>query len=225
MHVPKVSIAWLLALVHRRLDAFSPRNQSRERGARLIHILPDDESLILEYVEPIPDAPPNAEARQVVAALFELEGRDITIENDLPQFLMNLDPHGRVVPDFVATRIADPLPCATIDEIAHAARAAGWYAIGSPAWRTIASVACRRAAPLEEQDRWRIYSQLSSHHMESWSGKAGEIHPRWQAAVDDARHALADEQDELLRKYWEWSVTVAQDRLEVERGRLEERDG
>jgi hypothetical protein len=223
-HVPKVSLAWLLDLVRRRLDTFGARNQRRGRGVRLIHILPDNESFILDYVERIPDAPPTDEARQVVGALFALEDRDVTIENDLPQFLMNLDPHGRVVPDFIAACIADPLQCATIDELAHSSRAAGWYTIGSQPWRTIAKVACRRAASLEGEARWRVYSQLSSHHMESWSGKAGEIHPRWQAAVDDARRALADEEDDVLREYWEWSIAVAQDRLEVESGRIEERD-
>ena len=223
-HVPKVSLGWLLNLVQRRLGAFGERNRSPERGRRWIHILPDDESFIFDYVERIPDAPPSDEARQTVAAFFELEGRDVTIEFDLPEFLMNLDPHGRVVPDFIAARIVDPLQCASTDEIAHAARVAGWYAIGSPAWRTIASVACNRAAAFDEQARWRVYSQLRSHHMESWSGTPGQVHPRWQGAVDEARRALENEQDQPLRGYWEWSIAVAQDRLEVERGRLEERE-
>jgi hypothetical protein len=77
---------------------------------------------------------------------------------------------------------------------------------------------------LDDESRWRVYSQLRSHAMESWSGKAGEIHPRWQAAVDDARRALEQEQDPALRRYWEWALAVEQDRLEIERGRLEERD-
>jgi hypothetical protein len=223
-HVPKAPLRWLLELVHRRLAAFGERNRNREGRQRLVHILPDDESFLFEYVDEIPDAPPSDEARQIVAALFELEQQDMTIEHDLPEFLMHIDPHGRVVPSFIAARLADPLQCASTDEIAHTARAAGWYAIGSAPWRTIALVACNRASTLDEQARWGVYSQLRSHHMESWSGKPGVVHPRWQDAVDEARRALQDEQEPVLRGYWDWSIAVAEERLEVERGRLEERE-
>jgi hypothetical protein len=223
-HVPKASLAWLLDIVHRRLETFGPQNQRRERGMRLIHILPDNDSVVLDYVECIPDAPAADEARQVVAALFALEDRDVTIEMDLAEFVTTLDPYGRVVPDFIAARVADPLRCATADEVANAARAAGWYAVGSGPWRTIASAACRAVASVEEEARERVYSALKSHRPETWSGRAGELHPRWQAAVAQGEGALLGEQDEGLRGFWKWMIAAAEDRLEVQRGWLEERE-
>jgi hypothetical protein len=60
--------------------------------------------------------------------------------------------------------------------------------------------------------------------MPSWSGPPGQVHPRWQEDVDDARRTLAEEQDPALRGFWEYCIAVAEERLEIERGRIEERE-
>jgi hypothetical protein len=188
--------------------------------------LPDDDSFILERVAVIEDAAPGADAQSAVENLLGLEHMDRTIEHDLPALLAHIDPHGRVVPELIARRLADPLNTPTVEAVTKAARFAGWYGLGGIAWRTIASAACARLPEFagDGEAEVRVYSRLRPQHLESWSGRSGELHPRWQEAIDAARKAFEAEADAGLRGFWQWRISGAERDLEIARGRLEERE-
>jgi hypothetical protein len=225
--IPRRPLTYLVDLVRRRLAAYGGNNRDPvDPSRRWVHALPDAESFIFKHVELIGDAEPSASARQAVIDLLALEHEDRTIEHDLPEVLVRIDPHGRLVPNLIAERLSDPLRTPTADAVAERARFAGWYAVGSDAWRKIAAAAAARLVEFEgdDQARNRVYSSLMSHRHEGWSGEYGKLHPRWQDAVDSARAKLDGEHDEGLRGFWQWCVEIAERRVEVERGRLEERE-
>lgn len=225
-YLPRRSLMYVVDLVRRRLAAFGEVNRrTRQEGGSWIQILPDERSFVFDQVELIGDGEPDADSRAAVGELFDLMQADGTIERDLPAFLARIDPHGRVVPHLFAGRIRDPLQTATLDGLCESARAAGWYPVGGEAWRTIASAACARLSSLvgENTDaRGHVYSRLTSHHIQCFSGVAGQINPQWRTAIEEAQRALANEADDDLRGFWEWCVRMSERDLELERGRLEE---
>jgi hypothetical protein len=225
--LPRQPLSYLVDIVRRRLAAYGENNRRRtEPGRRWIHILPDDDSFIMERVAVVGDATPEADTQRAVEDLLALEHADPSIEHDLPALFARIDPHGRAVPDLIARRLADPLSTPTVEAVTEAARFGGWYGLGSIAWRTIASAACARLPEFAgdaKAEAW-VYSSLSSQHGEGWSGPAGQLHPRWQEAVDAARKAFEAETDAGLRGFWKWCISVAERDLEIARGRVEERE-
>jgi hypothetical protein len=225
--LPEQPLRYLVDLVRRRLAAYGENNQRQnEPGRRWIHVLPDDDSFILERVAVIEDAAPGADTQSAVRDLLALEHEDRTIAHDLPALLAHIDPHGRVAPELIARRLTDPLSTPTVEAITEAARFAGWYDLGGIAWRKIASAACARLSEFAgdaKAEPW-VYSSLMSQRIESWSGTTGELHPRWQDAIDAARKALEAEVDSGLRGFWQWRISAAERDLEIARGRLEERE-
>lgn len=225
-HLPEQPLSYLVDLVRRRLAAYGENNRRLdEPGHRWIHILPDGDSFILERVAVAEDTAPGTDTQSAVEDLLALEHSDRTIGHDLPALLAHIDPHGRVVPELIAQRLTDPLRTPTVEAVTEAARFAGWYGLGGIAWRTIASAACARLPEFAgdaEAEAW-VYSSLMPQRLESWSGRSGELHPRWQEAIDAAREAFEVEADAGLRGFWQWRISGAKRDLEIARGRLEER--
>lgn len=125
--------------------------------------------------------------------------------------LRDVDPHGRVVPELVARRFAE-----SDDQEARwrLARIGGAFAIGSAAWRTIASPVLTRAAAAETlEERRSLYTALTEHGPRSWSGTPGEVPAIFTAAVDSARQHLNAETDGVFRPFWEWRLAAAEAEL------------
>lgn len=224
---PRKSPWWFAEIVRRRVDAFAPHNKAilANNFGGCVFILPADDALIWHAVERLPDEEPTPDAIAAIAKLFDLAESDFTVEHYLGQTLARLDPHGRVAPHVVARRLGNILGAPDLDAIAKWASFAGWYAVGSPAWRVIARAACARVSEhASEEERLMVFSSLRSHRMQTWSGKPGELHPRFQSAIDIAKKALAEESEPALAPYWEWRVKAAEHELEYEQGKLEERD-
>lgn len=224
--IEKKPIAWLVERIERRREAFwahGQRSQDEVRP-RLVWLIPDDDSALLRAVATIPDEAPSAETVQAMEALLAFNEGDLASSHGLPELLVRLDPHGRVLPGLLATKLADPLGGASVDQVVDSAEHARAYAIGTAPWRTIALAACRRVEVLAmaEKDRVRVYSCLTPRHSGPYGGAIDEIHPRWQAAVDDANAKLKAESEPELRAFWEWLLRCAEADLEHEKGRLEE---
>ncbi|MBL8624671.1 MAG: hypothetical protein JNK64_25410 [Myxococcales bacterium] len=225
--VPRKPASWLAEVIRRRVEVFGPHNKqvAADKFGEYTFILPSDDALIWRVVERLPDEEPTAEAVAAIARLFEIATTDTTVDYYLGQTLAKLDPHGRVGPQVVARRLADVLDVPDVDAICTWARLAGWYPIGSWPWRVIASAACARVfTDATDDERYTVFSALHSHRIQSWSGRPGELHPRFQSAVDDAKRSLDAETDPFLRPYWEWAVKVAEHHREREKGKLEERE-
>lgn len=223
--VPPKPVSWMVEVVRRRLEAFGPHNKGVEvaKSGQLVFILPGDDALLLRAVAPLPNEAPTPEAHAAVRELFAIAKEDATIGYYLPQLLAKLDPHGRVAPHVIAEKLQDVLDVPDAEAVRTWARFAGWRRHGSPAWRTIAIAACARVSPdWSDYDRNGVYSSLRSQRMKGWSGTPGELHPRFHEAVDTAKKALADEQEPILKQYWEWTLKVAEYDLERAKAKLEE---
>jgi hypothetical protein len=223
--VPRKSASWLAEVIRRRIEVFSPHNKQVEadKFGEYIFILPSDDALVWRVVEQLPDGEPTSEAIAAIALLFEIATTETTVGYYLGQTLAKLDPHGRVGPHVVARRLADVLDSPDVDAICAWARFGGWYAIGSRPWRIIASAACARVfTDATDDERYMVFSALHSHRIQSWSGKPGELHPRFQSAVDAAKKSLDEESHPVLKTYWEWALKVAEHDREREKGKLEE---
>ena len=141
----------------------------------------------------------------------------------LPSVIATLDPTGAVFPPIVAGKIGSLRPGAGLSEnLAGLAAQASKYEEGGGPWRAIAAPACEAAARLPQGERRRIYASLTWSGPRSWGETPGELHPRWQTAIDAARKALGTEQDDRLKAYWVWKLGVAEAELRHERERLEE---
>jgi hypothetical protein len=224
--VPRKPPSWLADVIHRRAEAFGPHNKQvgADKFGEYVFILPGDDALIWRVVERLPDEEPTPDAIAAITRLFEIAATETTVDYYLGQTLATLDPHGRVGPHMVASRLEDVLAVPDVDAIYAWARFAGWYAIGSRPWRVIARAACAHVfTDATDDERYTVYSALHSHRIQSWSGTPGELHPRFQSAIDAAKKSLDEETDPVLKPYWEWAVKVAEHHLERERGKLEER--
>jgi hypothetical protein len=67
-----------------------------------------------------------------------------------------------------------------------------------------------------------VYSHLTRHRDDGWSGRLGVVHERWFNAVDDAKKLLADETEPMLCKFREWRLMCAERDLQFEQGRKAE---
>jgi hypothetical protein len=222
----RLSLLDFVALIRDRHDRFGDHNRrdSTSGGFRLIHLLAPDDCCLYDAFEKVSGE--TAEDLQAVRDLLRLAEQDMTVEFDLPDVLSTLDPDGKIVPNEIADKI-ESHATSSLDPLIELCKYGRSYPLNSLSWRKIATSACRRAEDLSlsEEDGHYVYDSLAdSTHSGSWSGPAGELHSRWQSAIDDAKRFLGEEAAPELMPLWRWRLECAERDLVIERGRLEERN-
>ncbi len=166
---------------------------------------------------------PQAGIQSDVAAVEELIGKlssEWPYSYWIPIVAHQIDTGGTLVPDLVAKRLSGVR--AVRKELWPWARVAGYFPEDGASWRKIAGAVCRVARELSTDDLKALYTELSEQGVESWSGVAGELHPRWQDAVTRYEEKLVSESEASLKGYWEHRLSVAKWNLERAKGELEE---
>jgi hypothetical protein len=153
-------------------------------------------------------------------SLFELARSDERTSYFLPEFASKLDPHGQLVPNFVAARVADVLVSPDVTAITELNTFAGWYGFNSVSWRTIAIAALQRLDETwSEEDRQAIYASLRSHRMHSWSGSFRDYR---RSLLEADRVDLNAESVNELKAYWLARIEDGEEALRHAEARAEE---
>jgi hypothetical protein len=148
------------------------------------------------------EQPDPAEVRPVLARLLRTVLDDDSNAYGFDELLPKLEPSGElVVPEVMA--LLDTIdPAADFEQFLRAAKLIAEYGDTSAAWRTVATKAFGRlglGAP--ESQRMHLVSVLAPSRRGVWSGTPGQVHPRFQAAVDQAQASLDAESELLLLPY------------------------
>jgi len=134
-----------------------------------------------------------------------------------------VDPEGLMLPAEVVRRLAH---VTSKEDVWLLARIAGIYAMGSPAWRTIAKpVIVRTVCSGSEEERHSLFNSLTDHRPRSWWGTRGEVAQIFISAVQSARQMLESETDTEFRPFWEWYPAVAEAELHEQEEHAKEERG
>ena len=119
----------------------------------------------------------------------------------MPEWLQHFDPDGILLPEKIRNRIQST----KLDhkEVYLWSRYAGAYPENSDAWRRIAIAALEKTQGLDNENQQKIFRSFRPGiETAIWSERLGELHPRWQTAVDDAKEKYDKEENELLKEYY-----------------------
>ncbi|WP_133621988.1 hypothetical protein [Bradymonas sediminis] len=137
-------------------------------------------------------------------------------------FLLDVDPHGRVVPNELKYQISQAV---SVDSALQLARLSSGFAIGTSAWRTIARPALEWASKSESDECDAFYYALRDRSTGSWFGTLGEVPVVIIEAMESARHQLKEEKEDVFLPFWEWQVGVAERAFYREEQRAKEERG
>lgn len=181
------------------------------------------DSSLGEYVEPVAEGQTDTpEVRAVLMELLDLVDDPGTVGYRLNDILHDIDPHGLVLADLIATKIRG----SDRDQAKRYMRLARSYVVNTASWRTIALPAIEVARSFETaKERNSIFATISDPGIRSWSGKHGEVSSVFISAVERARQQRDEEKDERFSAFWDWYVSVAEAELAHEEQRAKEERG
>ena len=128
----------------------------------------------------------------------------------LLEYLTDVDPIGRVLPDIIVTQIAQ-----SGRSIAQSVREwsafAGHYNFNSEPWRKIAIEACIATRSLTKREIYATYASLCPQGFRSSQYKVGEMNPRYQQYLDQCQQERDEESDSEFTPFRQWRLESAQE--------------
>jgi hypothetical protein len=214
--VGKPPLIWLPRALVRRRDLEAQRGHENVRSI-------SSQMRLTSFVASInEDSDIDADTRAAVCELLNFFTDRGSVGYYLDKLLHDVDPNGRVVADEVARRLAE---ASDKDTVYQFARIGGAFAIGTPAWRTIAKPVLVRAARSEKDERMSLFSSLTYHGVRSWAGTPGVVPAIFISEVESARQRLETETDTDFRPFWEWCLAVAEEDLRYQEEHAKEERG
>jgi hypothetical protein len=176
-----------------------------------------------EFVEPIEEGATDRKVvTEVIEELLGLVDDQGTVGYRLKEVLRDVDPHGVVLAEAVASRIRS----GGIQGVQKYARLARSYVVNTEPWRTIALPIVELAASLDaKEERRALFAAISGPEIRTWSGKRGEVASVFVTAVENAKRHRDQEKDGRFSAFWDWYVGVAEADLEHETERAREDRG
>lgn len=209
----RIPLAWLPTALTKRIQM--ARQAAEQKNPRVMTT-----AQLSDYVTRVTQADAmNRESKQAIKKLVDLASDRGTVGYHMPKILAKVDPHGLLVPNVVAQRVAETND---IERMRSLARIGGPYANGSDAWRKIAKPILERASILTEQDRASLFDALERNGVRTYGGRPGEVPAVFISACEQARDALAQETDSALLPFWKWLLATTEARLQDEEQRAKE---
>jgi hypothetical protein len=214
----KRDLGWLLAVINIRIQVANSKGEMEKKSFKLV---PTRHRLTM-YVQEISPAPkqPDLIFQQVTNLLEFAERRDI-LGYISPQYAIDVDPRGLVIPKSVASRI-ETLATKDKQSIYEWARFAGHYPFNSGSWREIAKAAIKSVEDLASRDKSAVFVELLSKELKSSSYPAGEMDPRPEQDLLARKRELQDEMDPALIPFREWHLKMAQAEFDQAMARYKE---
>ena len=128
----------------------------------------------------------------------------------LLEYLTDVDPTGRVLPDLMVAQMADleePIGQSVLEWSALA----GHYRFNSLAWRQIAIASCRTIGKLTKRERNAMYVSLCPQGVPSSQFKVGEMDPQYLSDLDQRQRELDSETTDELKHFRRWRLDMAQE--------------
>ncbi len=135
----------------------------------------------------------------------------------LPEWLVQLDPNGVIVPDLLIQRFDGIKNTANEKSCYLWLRHIGAHHENSPIWRKLAIGAKKILQRFTGDDRRKLLLSMSHNDRGVWSGTYGEFHPRWQQAIDREAARVASEGDPLIKEFFEIKLAAAKADFENEK--------
>lgn len=156
-----------------------------------------------------PEGDVSAEARSTMDCLVQMYKAEPESRFFLLEYLTDVDPFGRVLPEIVISQInqAEEPKGQSIREWAALA---GHYDFNSSAWRKIAISACGACTKLTKRDMIGVFVSLCSQELKSSEYNVGDMDPRYLEELNQCQRELQDETDPGLISFREWRLATAQ---------------
>jgi putative NIF3 family GTP cyclohydrolase 1 type 2 len=199
-------LSWLIAVVNARIPVADAQGENEKESFKLV---PTRHRLTMYVREVSPGATlSDSQLQQVNAILGYAERRDM-LGYIAPQYAVDLDPHGVVVPGLIASRIESLHP-KDKDSIWMWARFAGYYALNSPPWKQIATAAIRTCTGLTPRDKSSVFVVLLPQEIKSSNYPAGEMDPRPEQDLLARKREMLEEMNADLIPFRQWHLAMAQ---------------
>jgi hypothetical protein len=210
----RLSMVRLTALIRSRIEL----EQQPKPGDRF-EILPHDFTVGAWTVF---DAGDPAEVEAFSEFCQMALGRSFTALYWMPKYIVQLDPSGQQVGDYVTRHLADN-PDIDGDALARLGYLASAYPDDSDAWASIARPICLKAQTCRREDRQHVYFGLTKKETGVLRSMPGQVPDYYVQRRDSAACLLeAESQISPLSPYREWVLRCAEEDLRREEGRAEE---
>jgi hypothetical protein len=199
-------INWLLDTIERRIEALGSRAPDGNHSFKIVPM----RHRLTKYVTPVQvvDAVPGA-VRDAIGRLLNYNERKDTLGYVLPEYAVEIDPSGLIVPELAETRIS-ALTTVSKDALWPFSRFAGHYGFNSQPWRKIAKAAILAAENFSQRDKASIYLTFLPQGMESSNYPAAEMDPLPERKLKTRKTELQEESDTTFLPFRNWHLAAAQ---------------
>lgn len=161
-------------------------------------------SWLMGAVDTFAGRPPSAQEQQGMVELLDLAGHEDVILDELAEFIVAIDPNGRVAPALVASRL-NALPASSeLESVVRWSRFAGHYPFAGASWRVVAKPACERAEGLSKDDTESVFASLVSPRTGARGSRLDKHRERRRQRADEVASAMNAEEEVVLRPFWRW---------------------
>ncbi|MCD4700793.1 MAG: hypothetical protein K8S24_02955, partial [Candidatus Aegiribacteria sp.] len=207
------SIRWLYKTLKMRLQMAASDDEFKiipvhSRISEIVRVLPEKGDI-------------DPDEQEAVKGMLEFIDSKDFLGYSFPEYLHDVDPYGRVVPELVAGHFKSTSN-KEYKDIWKWVRIGSVYKDGSKAWRTIAESACDIAATCDERTKHKIWSSLQPYTYRSWSAPVGEVANVFYEAISDAEKRLSEEDYPSMIPFRNWVLEGVKEDLKREIERLEE---
>jgi hypothetical protein len=199
-------LGWLVGVIENRIHIVAGKGAKEEDTFKLV----PTRHRLTTYVKPLPSCGTSSDSvlQQVDTLLGYTERKDM-LGYILPQYAVDLDPHGELIPNLIGSRI-ERVNWKDKDGIWMWARFAGYYGFNSPPWRQIAKAAVKVSRDLEPRDKSSVFVVLLPQEIKSSNYPAGEMDPRPEQDLLARKREMQEETDLDLIPFRQWHLTMAQ---------------
>jgi len=210
----KPKIQWLHEVLNRRLQMASEDKE---------FVVVPFNSRISEIIAPLPPIGSiDCQEALAVRRILDLTTRNAYMQYELPKYIHDIDPSGRIAPKFIKRFIEDNRKNSKFGENLKWARIASTYEDNSLAWRTIAESVCDLAADCDEAFKVKLWREIEFQASDGWSAPVGQVAQVFYDAVSDAEKKLDEETHLNVKLYRMWVLDRTRNELEHQKQRIEE---
>lgn len=159
--------------------------------------------------------------------MTELNNNRSHLGFELPKWLDKFDIGRKYIPKVVIKKIEELKDDQPIENITIWSRYAGFLGEGSDGWRNVADTIYRKFDNhLIREDRISVLQSLDNiAKIESWSGKYGELSPKFQQDVNEARYKYENEDHPFIKEFYKLKLEEAKSMMDREIASHEEEHG